>query len=143
MDSEFTTRFLGDLQTRSQTAAVETTHTTRLQSAFESIVRGDFDGFAQHVTDDVELHISGSGIFDGSWRGREQVLAAVRQNYGQLRDQKPEIEAMASEGNTIAILWSETGVLRADDTVYRVRGVQWFTFAGDKIARIEEIVARV
>jgi ketosteroid isomerase-like protein len=143
MDPQFTTRFLGELHGRSETAAAETHLTTTLQSAFESIVRGDFDAFAEHVTEDVELHINGSGLFDGSWHGRAEVVAAARKNYGQLRDQKPEIEAMISEGNTIAILLRETGVVRADETVYRVRAVQWFTFAGGRIGKIDQIAARV
>ena len=32
---------------------------------------------------------------------------------------------------------------KSDETVYRARAVQWFTSAGDKIRRIEEIVAHV
>jgi hypothetical protein len=34
-------------------------------------------------------------------------------------------------------------VLKSSGQVYRVRGVQWFTFADGKIRKIDEIVASV
>jgi len=78
---------------------------------------------------------------DGNWRGRERVVEAARDNFSQLADQKPEIESMLSGNNSIAVLFRESGVFKLDGRNYRFRVVQWFTFAGGKVKRIDEIVA--
>jgi hypothetical protein len=35
----------------------------------------------------------------------------------------------------------ESGVLRSTGQAYSIRGVQWFTFANEKIRRIDQIAA--
>jgi hypothetical protein len=71
------------------------------------------------------------------------VIAAARKNYGQLENQRPEIEAMISHGDSIAVLLSESGVLKATRQAYSIRGVQWFTFADGKIRKIDQIIASI
>ncbi len=78
---------------------------------------------------------------DGSWQGRSRVVEAARSNFGQISDQRPEIESIASQGENIAVLFRESGALRSEGRAYRVRVVQWFTFSGGKVSRINEIVA--
>jgi ketosteroid isomerase-like protein len=117
-----------------------------LHAAFDAIIRGDFEAFGQCVAEDIELHISGfqpSGLgeLDGAWRGRDQVVAATRKNFALLDEQKPELENMISQGDRIAVLLRESGVFKSNGRGYNVRGVQWFTFAGGKIKRIDEIIA--
>ena len=50
---------------------------------------------------------------------------------------------MISAGDSIAVLIHETGVLRSTGQAYRVRGVQWFTFAGGRISKIDQIIASI
>jgi uncharacterized protein len=138
MDREYSDRLL-----RTTSAAVASAKEPRavLHAAFEAVVRGDFDAFAASVTDDVQLRIRGFGALDGWWRGRDDVVAATRKNFGLLDQQQPEIDGMIADGDRIAVLMRETGVFKSSGERYSVRGVQWFTFAGGKIREIDEIVA--
>jgi ketosteroid isomerase-like protein len=141
MDPEFTDKFLRT--TGSAATAVASDPQTVLHASFDAIIQGNFDLFGQSVTEDVELNIRGFGELDGSWRGRDEVVAATRKNFGLLGEQKPEIESVISEGNRIAVLLQERGVFKASGQAYSVRGVQWFTFADGKISKIDEIVATI
>lgn len=141
MDPEYTDRFLevvgaaatpgsGDLQ-------------TILHRAYNNIIQGDFNSFGEHLADDVQLHICGLGPLDGTWRGRNDVLAATRRNFAEVADQKPEVVSMIAQGDSVAVLLRESGIFKSSGRPYGVRGVQWFTFAGGKISRIDEIVANI
>ena len=151
MDREYSDRLLrttsaGSVTDSSSPQAV-------LNAAFDAIIKGDFPAFSQCVSDDVELNISGFGPSDsmpgglnslnGTWRGREAVVAATRANFAMLDEQKPEIESMISQDDRIAVLLRETGVLKSNGHRYTVRGVQWFTFANGKIKKIDEIIAHI
>ncbi len=139
MDSEYTDRFL---RTTSSAAIKDTSAPPAvLHAAFDAIIQGDFDAFGASVTDDVELNISGFGVMDGTWRGRDEVVAVTRKNFALVAEQKPEIESIVADGDRIAVLLRERGVFKADGQAYDVRGVQWFTFANGKISRIDEIIA--
>jgi ketosteroid isomerase-like protein len=141
MDSEYKDKFLG---TTSRAATKDLKNpTTVLHAAFDAIIQGDFDAFGEFVTDDVELTISGFSPLDGSWRGRKEVVAATRRNFAQVGDQKPEIESMISQGEHVAVLVRESGVVKSSGQAYSVRGVQWFTFANGKIRKIDEIVVSI
>ena len=139
MDNEYSDRLLRT----TGTAAMKETGATHgaLHAAFDAIIQGDFGAFGEAVTDDVELNICGFGALDGSWRGRDAVVAATRKNFGMLEQQKPEIESIISQGDRIAVLLRERGVFKANGQPYSVRGVQWFTFADGKIKNIDEIIA--
>jgi len=138
MDREYTDRFL----LTTSTAATKDLRDpqTVLHAAFDAIIQGNFDTFGESVTDDVELNIRGFGALDGTWRGRDEVIAATRKNFALLAEQKPEIESIISEGDRIAVLLRERGLMKANGQAYSVRGVQWFTFADGKISKIDEII---
>lgn len=138
MDPQYTSRFIADV--RQHPAAADERRQVLL-SAYEAVTRHDFDTFAQYLAEDVELDIRGCGRMDGNWRGRADVLEATRSNYAKVAEQKPEIESMVSQGDQVAVLFRETGVFPQDGHRYRYRVVQWFTFAGDKIRKIDEIIA--
>jgi ketosteroid isomerase-like protein len=137
LDREYSDRFL---ETTGR-AATKDERLSVLHAAFDAIIQGNFDAFGERVTDDVELHINGFGALDGSWRGRAEVIAATRRNFAQVGEQKPEIESMIAEGERIAVLLREKGIFQSNGQPYSVRGVEWFTFAGSKIKRIDEIIA--
>jgi ketosteroid isomerase-like protein len=115
-----------------------------LQKVYAIVVRGEFDALTEFFTEDIEADIRGFGPpMDGHWRGPRQVIEGMRVNFGMLDGQKPEIEGMISQGDSIAVLIRESGVFKDSVREYRLRGVQWFRFAGGKIARIDEVVASV
>ena len=141
MDREYTDRFL--LTTGGAATEDFSAPQTILHAAFDAIIQGNFEAFGSSVTDDVELSIGGFGPLDGSWRGREAVVAATRKNFALLSNQKPEIEGMIREADRVAVLLRESGVFKSTGQAYNVRGVQWFTFADGKIKKIDEIVASI
>jgi len=116
---------------------------TILHRVYNAIIQGDFNLLGEYLTDDVELHISGTGALDGTWRGREEVVAASRKNFAAISSQKPEVESMITQGDSVAVLVRESGVFKATGQTYSVRGVQWFTFKNGKIRKIDEIVASI
>lgn len=139
MDREYTDRLL---QTVLPAATKESSDPqAALHGIYSAIVQGDFDAFGESVTDDVELNICGFGPMDGRWRGRNQVVEATRKNFALLAGQRPEIEGMIAQGDSVAVLLRESGVLNSTGQAYSIRGVQWFTFANGKIKRIDEIIA--
>jgi ketosteroid isomerase-like protein len=141
MDAQYSERFL---QTTGSAATDDASAPQSiLHLAFDAVIRGEFDLFGESLSDDVELHISGFGSLDGTWRGRHDVVAATRRNFGLVANQKPEIEAMISQGDTVAVLLRESGVMKSSGQTYSVRGVQWFTFADRKIKKIDEIIASI
>jgi ketosteroid isomerase-like protein len=139
MDPAYTDKFLAT----ARATVTEQPHDpqTVLHAAYDAIIRGDLDALGDYLAPDVELNISGFPVIDGNWRGRNAVVAAARTNYGKLQDQRPEIEGRISQGDSIAVLIHETGVLKSSGEPYRIRAVQWFTFAAGKIQRIDQIAA--
>jgi hypothetical protein len=139
MDREFTDRLLETVRPDPANGPGEPQAV--LHAAYDAIIQGDFEAFAELVADDVELNIHGSGPMDGSWRGRSEVVAAARRNFALVSAQQPQVESMLSQGNCVAVLLRESGVFKSTGQAYRLRGVQWFTFADGKIKRIDEIAA--
>ena len=75
-----------------------------LTKILDAISRDNFAAIADHLTDQVELHISGFPSMDGSWRGREHVMQALAANFDKVTEQKPEPESVIEQGNQIAIM---------------------------------------
>jgi ketosteroid isomerase-like protein len=141
MDREYSDKFL---RTTSSAATDDVGDPqTVLHGVFDAVIQGDYEAFAKSMTEDVELNVIGFGPLDGSWRGRDEVVAATRRNFGLLGEQKPEIESMISQGDRIAVLLRESGIFKSNGQPYSVRGVQWFTFADGKIKKIDEIISNV
>jgi ketosteroid isomerase-like protein len=141
MDPHYTDKFLE--AARPPDPAGATDPQAVLHAVYAAVISGDFDALNGSVTDDVALNICGFPPINGTWKGRGEVVAAVRKNYGQLESQQPTIESMISQGDSIAVLMRETGVLRSTGQAYSVRGVQWFTFAGGRISKIDQVVASI
>jgi ketosteroid isomerase-like protein len=142
MDREYTDKLLATARPGATDASSNDPQTV-LHAAYAAIIRGDFDALGESMTDDVELNICGFPAIDGSWRGRNDVVAAARKKYAQIENQQPEIEAMISQGDTIAVLLRESGVLKSTGQAYSIRGVQWFTFADGKIRKIDQIAGSI
>jgi uncharacterized protein len=141
MDAEYTDKFLHVVKTAPPHD--NSNSQTVLHRAYDAIIQGDFSLFAESLTEDVELRICGFGPMDGAWRGRDEVVAATRRNFALVANQKPEVESMISQGDSIAVLLRESGMFKSSGQTYSVRGVQWFTFANGKIKRIDQVVAQL
>src|SRR5690349_21121507 len=143
MDAAYTTKFLDHVRAASAQQKHLDENRHALLGLYEALIRSDFDLFAGYLTDDTELNIAGMGAMDGHWRGRDAVVAAARKNFAQVGEQKPEIESIISQGDSTAVLFRESGVFTVDGRGYRLRALQWFTFAGGRVRRIDEIAAAV
>jgi hypothetical protein len=141
MNQEYTARFLDKVRPTSPEPDPAGGNRATLLGVYDAVGRGDFEALGAFLTEDVEFDIRGFGPMDGNWRGREPVIKAVRANFGLLADQKPEMESMIAQGDSIAVLFRESGMFKPDGRGYGVRVVQWLTFAGGKIAKIDEIAA--
>jgi ketosteroid isomerase-like protein len=141
MDAEYTDKLLHVVKTAPPHD--DSNSQTVLHRAYDAIIQGDFNLFGESLTDDVELRICGFGPMDGAWRGRDEVVAATRRNFALVADQKPEVESMLSQRDSIAVLLRESGMFKSSGQTYSVRGVQWFTFANGKIKRIDQVVAQL
>ena len=140
MDHDYMIRLIDAVRSSKGHGGAEENRQT-LAAIYSAVGRGDFELFGEYLTDDVELDIRGMGPMDGVWRGRKDVVEAARTNFGNIDEQKPEIEAIAGQGNVTAVLFSEKGVLKPDGREYKLRAVQWFTFVDGRVKRIDEIVA--
>ncbi len=141
MDPEYTDRFLGVVGTAASTDVSDPLSV--LHGVYAAIIQGNFDTFRESVTEDVELNVHGFGPLDGTWRGRDDVVAATRKNFAQVESQKPEIESMIRQGDSVAVLVRESGMFKSSGQAYSIRGVQWFTFADGKIKKIDEFMASI
>jgi ketosteroid isomerase-like protein len=141
VDRNYTDRLL---QTVSPPATTDLSDPqTILHRAYSAVLQGNFDAFSDSVTEDVELNIWGFAPMDGNWRGRSEVIAATRKNFGLVTGQQPEVEGIISQGACIAVLLRESGVVKSTGQPYNLRGIQWFTFADGKIKKIDEILASI
>lgn len=89
-------------------------------------------------TDDVELEIAGpaDAFLTGTWKGRDNALAAAARNFARLEDQRPEIVSLVAQGEEVAVIAREKGRLKDTGREYDIRWVQLYTFRGGKIAKI-------
>ena len=141
MDPEYTGKFLSTVGAAATRVAADPIAT--LHAVFGAIIKGDVEAAGEFMTDDVELNINGFAPLDGSWKGRNAVVAAAKRNYAQVESQQPTIEGMISQGDSVAVLIRESGKIKSSGEVYSIRGVQWFMFADGKISKIDQIAASI
>jgi ketosteroid isomerase-like protein len=141
MDREYTDRFLEKVGAAASDGPSDPL--AILRSVYAAIIDGDFDALGKWFTDDVEFSMGGFGPFNGTWRGREDVLKATRRNYSLATNQQSEVEGMISGGPCVAVLMRENGTLKSSGQAYSIRGVHWFTFADGKIKKIDGIAASI
>ncbi len=69
------------------------------------------------------------------------MIDAIRTNFALVESQQPEVESIIAQGNSVAVLLWESGVVKSTGRPYTITAVQWFTFVNGKICRIDEIAA--
>lgn len=113
-----------------------------MQDVVRAIAARDFVALGALMTDDVVLDIRSAAAlpFIAQARGRSAVLDAVRHNFAGLREQRPTIDAVTAQGDTIVVVSREEGQVAATGQRYRVSGVQRFVIRDGKVALVEEHV---
>ena len=120
---------------------VEAGNVRCLEEQYAAIVRGDFDAVVEFMTDDVELQIVGpaGAAFAGQWRGMKEVAEALRNNFSQLDELRPELQSVTAQGDTVVVCGRDRGVFRPTGRAYDLHWVQVFGFRDSRVARIREI----
>lgn len=140
MKAEFTTRLLHHFQAPpAETPAAA--HQQTLHRALHAITEDNFDAFGDALADDAEMEIRGTGAMDGTWRGRSEIVAALRHNFSLISEQEPEMEQMLADDTHVVVRLRERGVFCEGCRPYEYRAVIWYTFGDGRIQRIDEIAA--
>ncbi|AGA27649.1 nuclear transport factor 2 family protein [Singulisphaera acidiphila] len=121
---------------------VESDNVLHLQSVYQAIAQGDLAAFADMLAEDVDLEIHGplTVPYLGSWRGRQQVVEAVRNNFATVEEQCPELQSVIAQGDTVVASGNERGRYKATGQDYDIQWVQFHTFSEGKLIRIRQLV---
>ncbi len=114
----------------------------RVLAVYGHIATGNWQAFGDALTEDVTLEILAPPDipFAGSWRGREHVVAAVRHNFSLIEDQEPRVLAVVAQGAMVVVFGQERGRIRETDQSYEVQWVQQFTFTGELLSRMWQVL---
>jgi ketosteroid isomerase-like protein len=111
----------------------------------EAIACGEIAQVLAQAVPDVTLDIFAPPEFP--WirhaQGTDAVLAAIRQNFGSVDDQRPEITGVFADGNTVVLFGCESGRFRDTGANYEVEFVERFTFRDERLISIRIIGAHV
>jgi ketosteroid isomerase-like protein len=111
-----------------------------VEQVYAAIGQGDYTLATSYMTEDVEMEIIGPVEVPlvGSWRGRAQAETAIRNNFGRLEEQHPEILSVAAYHDSVLVMGRERGRVRQTGREYQVHWVQWFTFRDGLVCRFLE-----
>lgn len=125
--------------------AFEANHVQCLQEQYRAIASGDFSVALASMAEDIEMELHGPAEIpiNGSWRGRDEVSAAVQRNFASLADQEAEILSLIAQGDTLVLYAQERGKVRASGAAYHVRWTQIFTFRDERIVRVHGVYAQI
>jgi ketosteroid isomerase-like protein len=126
---------------RADDKQVESANIEVIQNVVRAIGRGDLGAVGALLADDVVLEIR-SGLelpFIHDARGRGAVLDAMRHNFGAIREQRPTIEAVVAQGDTVVVTSHEEGELAGGER-YSVHGMHRYVVRDGRIALIHELV---
>jgi ketosteroid isomerase-like protein len=120
----------------------EEANVCRVQRMYAAVMAGNFDALLDAFAEDVELEIIGPSaiLISGRWRGREEAGIALRRNFSHFEDQRPEVQTVVAQGETVVISAHETGRFRATGRTYDIHWVQFFTFRAGQLIRFREMV---
>ena len=119
-------------------------HIRTVQAQIDAIGRGDLSAALESAREDVLLEIFAPPEFP--WirtaRGLADLHAAMTHNFGSVDDQRPEIQNVVAEGESVVLFGREHGVIRETGHPYDVQFVQRFTFVEGRLASIRIVAAK-
>ncbi|HEX8174974.1 MAG TPA: nuclear transport factor 2 family protein [Pyrinomonadaceae bacterium] len=120
----------------------EAANVRRVEEVFRLIARKDFKALDDILADDVTLEIVGSPStpMAGLTQGRQQVIETLENNFAQVEEQQPEIQSVVAQGNTVVVIGRDKGRFRPTGRTYDLHWMHQYTFEGDKIIRMRELV---
>ena len=112
-----------------------------IKNLINAIGADDLTAVGEMLAEDVLLEIQGTDElpFIRKAKGREQMIEAIKQNFGALQNQRPSIEAVIAQGDTVIVIVEEEGEIRASGKKYRTKGMQRFIIREGKVELVEEL----
>ena len=129
------------MSTRDFSGIADQLHNNRqelIARLLQTLAANDFASLPQYMAENVQLTISGFPAIDGSWCGREAVVATMTANFGKITEQKSQLRGMIQQGDLLALRVYESG--RLSGVPYEVDAVFWMVFDGDVLTEITEFV---
>lgn len=119
----------------------EASNVSKVEQLYRIIAREDFPALGELLADDVIFEIIGSSAnpLVGYTQGRQQVIDAARRNFALLDDQRPQIESVVAQGDTVVVIARESGRFVPTGRAYEFHWVQVYTFREGKLIRIREL----
>jgi ketosteroid isomerase-like protein len=120
---------------------LEAENVRRLQDQYRAVGRQDFAAALDFCADDIELEILGPPDLPlaGCWRGRAEVATALAKNFALLADQRPEVQHLVAQGDTVVIFARERGRFVQTGLPYDIQWVQLWRYRDGKCVRFREI----
>jgi ketosteroid isomerase-like protein len=131
----------GDDQAAAKQA--EADNVRRVQAQYRAIAAREYrTTFAESLHPDVEFEILGPPDvpFLGKWRGKEKVVEVVERNFGMLEEQRPQVQTLVAQGDTVVVVGREQGKVRGSGEQYDFHWVAFFTFRDGLVVRVQEMV---
>jgi ketosteroid isomerase-like protein len=132
-----------DSAVKDKTAEAE--NVQRLQNSYRAIAQGNLAAVSEIMAEEIEMELIAPAGFPvaGSWRGREQVEEAMRNNFAHLEDQQAELMTVVAQGDHVVLFARELGRLRATQEPYSIHWTQCFTFRDGKIIRVHGLTVTI
>jgi uncharacterized protein len=124
---------------------IEAENVRLLQEQYRAIARRDFAAALAYFADDVQFEVHGPKDlpFAGQWNGRAEMATALAKNFALVADQRPVIQHLVAQGDTVVVFARETGRFVETERPYDVHFVQLFQFRDGKVVRVREVCGHV
>jgi ketosteroid isomerase-like protein len=124
-----------------ESKAVEGANVACVEQVLRALADQDYTAVGALMADDVEFEIIGSAPLPmaGRTRGRDSVLEALRANFALVEQQRPQIEAVVAQGDSVVIVAREEGRFKPTGRAYALNWVQLYTVVDGRITRMREL----
>lgn len=132
--------FSGDAEVESKT--IEATNVEKLQSLYQNVADGDLNAFIHELHEDIDFENVGPEEipFVNEAHGPEEVGKALAYNFSLLEDQKPVVNSVIAQGDTVVVFAEEEGKFRETGRDYQMQWVQQFTFKNRKLIKFRQVL---
>jgi uncharacterized protein len=122
-------------QKKTESANVET-----IQRLYEAFFLRDLNAVLQGLEEDVDWHIAGPEAvpFAGACRGRLNVAEVLRKSFATVADQRPVINDVIAQGDTVTVIGREQGRCQPNGNPYEGFWIHVFTLREGKVAKFRE-----
>lgn len=132
--------FSGDTEVERKT--IEAGNVARLQTLYAFVADGDLNSFVDELHPEIEYENVGPEDipFVNEAYGPEEVGDALAHNFSLLEDQKPVVNSVIAQGDSVVVFASEEGRFRETGSEYQLQWVQQFTFLDRKLIKFRQVL---